>query len=102
MNCFKCKGDLIEKKVNYVIANKEQISDELIKKYANEEQKDLVILDKKETEELGAEVISDDLAYIKLHLEEQKNVYRHNYVKLGFLINAISLGYAYMLKKKSK
>lgn len=91
-----------EKKVKYVIANKEKISNELITKYANEEQKDLVILDKKETEQLGVEVISDDLAYIKLHFEEQKNVYRHNYIKLGFLINAIALGYAYMLKKKNK
>ena len=88
-----------EKKVKYVIANKEQISDDLIKKYSNEEQKDLVILDEKETEKLNVEVISDNLAYMKLHLEEHKNVYRHNYIKLGFLINAIALGYSDMLKK---
>ena len=45
------------KKIDYVIANEEEINNELIKKYATEEQKDLVILDKIETETLGAEVI---------------------------------------------
>lgn len=87
------------KKIKYVIANKEKIADELIEKYATEEQKDLVILDKEETELLGTEVISDDLAYIRKDFEEKKNVYRHNYEKLGFLINTIALDYAYMLKK---
>lgn len=91
-----------ERKINYVIANEEEIDNELIQKYATEEQKDLVFLDKEETEKLGAEVISDDLAYIKNNLEEKKNVYRHNYVKLGFLINTIALDYAYMLKNKNK
>ena len=91
-----------ERKINYVIANEEEIENELIQKYATEEQKDLVYLDKEETEKLGAEVISDDLAYIKNHPEEKKNVYRHNYVKLGFLINTIALNYAYMLKNKNK
>lgn len=91
-----------EKKINYVIANEEEINDELIQKYATEEQKDLVILDKVETEKLGAEVISDDLAYIKNFIEEKKYVYRHNYVKLGFLINTIALGYASMLKNKNQ
>lgn len=90
------------KKIKYVIANSEEINNELIKKYANEEQKDLVILDKTETESLGVEVISDNLAYIKTHFEEQKNVYRHNYKKLGFLINTIALDYAYMLKSKEQ
>jgi len=90
------------KKINYVIANEEEINNDLIEKYATEEQKDLVILDIEETEKLGVEVISDDLAYIKNHIEEKKNVYRHNYVKLGFLINTIALNYAYMLKNKNK
>ena len=89
-----------KKKINYVIANNEEINNELIEKYATEEQKDLVILDKEETEKLGVEVIEDDLAYIKNHTEEQKNVYRHNYVKLGFLIHTIALDYASMLKNK--
>lgn len=90
------------KKINYVIANEEEINNELIEKYSTEEQKDLVILDRNETESLGVEVISDNLAYIKTHFEEKKNVYRHNYKKLGFLINTIALDYAYMLKNKDK
>ena len=49
-------------------------------------------------------VITDDLVYIKMHNDESthKNVFRHNYVKLGFLINTIALDYTYMLKHKEK
>ena len=90
------------RKINYVIANDGEINPELAEKYATEEQKDPVILDKKETEKLGVQVITDDLVYIKNFVEEQKNVFRHNYVKLGFLVNTIALDYAYMLKKKKK
>ena len=86
-----------EKKINYVIANNGEIEGELAIKYATEEQKDIVIVDKKETEKLGNTVILDDLVYIN-----NKNVFRHNYVKLGFLIHSISLGYAYMLNTKKK
>lgn len=89
-----------KRKVNYVIANIGKINNDLAKKYSNEEQKDPIILDKKQTEKLGVEVITDDLVYIKMHTEEHKNVFRHNYVKLGFLINTLALDYAYMLKKK--
>lgn len=91
------------KKIQYVIANQEKINNALIQKYATEEQKDLVILDKEETEKLGVEVISDDLAYIKIHKEKEnkKNVYRHNYVKLGFIINTIAMDYTYMLKNNN-
>lgn len=88
------------KKINYVIANTGEINKELAQKYSNEEQKDPIILDKKETEKLEVEIITDDLVYIKNNSEEQKNVFRHNYVKLGFLINTIALNYAYMLKNK--
>ena len=90
------------KKINYVIANTGEINNELAKKYSNEEQKDPIILDKTETKKQGVEIITDDLVYIKMHNDESthKNVFRHNYVKLGFLINTIALDYAYMLKKK--
>ena len=87
-----------KKKINYVIANTGEINNELAKKYSTEEQKDPIILDRKETEKLGVEVITDDLVYIKNQSEEHKNVFRHNYVKLGFLINTIALDYTYMLK----
>lgn len=88
------------KKINYVIANTGEINKELAIKYSTEEQKDPIILDKKTTEKLGVEIITDDLVYIKNNTEEQKNVFRHNYVKLGFLINTIALDYADMLKNK--
>lgn len=92
------------KKINYVIANTGEINKDLAKKYSNEEQKDPIILDKEETEKLGVEIITDDLIYIKIHTDnqQQKNVFRHNYVKLGFLINTIALDYTYMLKHKEK
>ena len=84
-----------EKKISYVIANSGDIDEELAKKYITEEQKDVVIVDKKETEKLGTKIILDDLGYINSH-----NIFRHNYVKLGFLIHTISLGYAEMLNRK--
>ena len=90
-----------KRKVNYVIANSGKIDNELAKKYATEEQKDPIVIDKLKTEKLGVELIIDDLVYIKMHSEEHKNVFRHNYVKLGFLINTIALDYAYMLKNKN-
>ena len=92
LNCY-----LGEKKIDYVIANNGEIEENLAKKYATEEQKDIVVVDKKETEKLGNIVILDDLVYIN-----NKNVFRHNYVKLGFLIHTISLGYSYMLNTKKK
>ncbi|MBQ2873017.1 MAG: YvcK family protein [Bacilli bacterium] len=90
------------RKIEYVIANDGEIDGNLANKYATEEQKDPVILDKKEVEKLGVKIINDDLVYIKKYSEDQRDVYRHNYVKLGFLINTIALGYAYMLNKKRK
>ena len=89
-----------KRKINYVIANSGEINNELAKKYSTEEQKDPVIIDTEELEKMKVNIISDDLVYIKKHSEEHKNVFRHNYVKLGFLINTIALGYANMLKKK--
>ena len=90
-----------KRKVNYVIANSGKIDNDLANKYATEEQKDPIKIDKLQTEKLGVELITDDLVYIKMHSEEHKNVFRHNYVKLGFLINTIALDYAYMLKNKN-
>ena len=90
-----------KRKINYVIANSGKIDNELAKKYATEEQKDPIKIDKSQIEKLNVELIADDLVYIKMHSEEHKNVFRHNYVKLGFLINTIALDYAYMLKNKN-
>ena len=87
-----------KRKVQYVIANNGKINQELASKYATEEQKDPIILDKLETEKLNVEIINDDLVYIKMSSLEHKNVFRHNYVKLGFIINTIALDYTSMLK----
>lgn len=89
-----------KRKVQYVIANTGEINQELANKYATEEQKDPIILDKTETEELNVEIITDDLVYIKESSIVHQNVFRHNYVKLGFIINTIALDYTYMLKNK--
>ena len=89
-----------KRKVEYVIANNGEINKELAKKYATEEQKDPIILDKLATEKLNIQIITDDLVYIKESSIAHKNVFRHNYVKLGFIINTIALGYTYMLKNK--
>ena len=87
-----------KRKINYVIANTGKIDKKLALKYATDEQKDPIILDKIETEKLNTKVITDDLVFIKKNIEERKKVFRHNYLKLGFLINTIALDYEYMLK----
>ena len=89
-----------KRKVEYIIANTGEINQELANKYATEEQKDPIILDKIETKKLNVQIITDDLVYIKISSQEHKNVFRHNYVKLGFIINTIALDYTSMLKNK--
>ena len=80
------------KKVEYVIANSNEMDPELVKKYANEEQKDPVILDYEETKKLDVSVISDNnLIYV------HKGTLRHDYMKLGYLIYSIALNYETML-----
>lgn len=91
-----------KRKVDYVIANDGEIDPAFAKKYATEEQKDPVILDYDEVEELGCRVISDDLVYIKPNKESNKNVLRHNYLTLGFLINALALGKGHLVTKKPR
>lgn len=66
--------------VDAVIANNSIMSSNLAKKYANEEQKDPVILDKEELEKDGIYVIGDELFII------EDGVYRHDSLKTGYLI----------------
>lgn len=91
-----------KRKIEYVIANDGELDETLVKKYANEEQKDPVILDTPEIESLGAQIITDDLVYIKEDSKNKKDVLRHNYMKLGYLIHSLSLNYDYMLRQKKK
>ena len=91
-----------KRKVEYVIANDGELDRKLVEKYATEEQKDPVVLDIEELETLGAQVISDNLVYIKEDSKSKKDVLRHNYLKLGYLIHSLALNYDYMLRQKKK
>ena len=51
------------------------------KKYENEEQKDPVLIDYKEIEKIGVELIEDDLIII-----DDDNTLKHNSLKLSSLI----------------
>lgn len=86
------------RKIEYVVANDGFIDGELAHKYATTEQKDPVVLDEEELNNIGVNVISDDLVYVKEH--DGYDVYRHNYLKLGFLINTVSMNYDYMIRRK--
>ena len=78
-----------ERKVEYVIANKEKISGNLAQRYATEEQKDPVILDLEEVKKVCKEAIIDDLVII------EKGVFRHDYFKLGYLIFSLTFDHNY-------
>ena len=68
------------KKLNAVIASNTEINETVAKKYETEEQKDPVLIDHKKLEELGVELIEDDLIII------EDNILRHNSLKLSSLI----------------
>lgn len=87
-----------KRKVEYIIVNDGNIEKRLAKKYATEEQKDPIIIDLEEVEKLGTKVIADDLVFIKKDNKLNKNVIRHNYLTLGFILHSLSLDYEHMLK----
>lgn len=63
-----------------IIANNTKMSNYLVNKYASEEQKDPVILDKKQVEKLGVKLIEDKIYKI------EDNVLRHDSLKTAYLI----------------
>lgn len=77
------------RKVEYVIANREKISGNLAQRYATEEQKDPVVLDIENVKKLCKEAIVDNLVII------EKDVFRHDYFKLGYLIFSLTFNYDY-------
>ena len=84
-----------DKKIEYVIANGNQIDPAIVAKYANQEQKDPVLLDYDETKKLNVSVISDsNLLYV------DDGILRHDYMKLGYLIYSIALNYETMLNNR--
>ena len=78
-----------KRKVEYVIANSEKISGSLADKYATEEQKDPVVLDRDNIKKVCKEAIIDDLVII------ENNVFRHDYFKLGYLIFSLTINHNY-------
>ena len=78
-----------KRKVEYVVANSEKISGTLADKYATEEQKDPVILDRDKLKKMCKEAIIDDLVII------ENNVFRHDYFKLGYLIFSLTFNHNY-------
>ena len=71
---------LDERTIDVVIASNTHIDDETTRKYATEEQKDLVIIDYPRMKTLDTELIEADL------LEIENNVIRHNSMKVSSLI----------------
>ncbi len=77
-----------KRKIDVVIANDGKIDEDMAKRYESLEQKDAVILDKHETENLVDKVICDDYVTVK------NNLLRHNVLKLGMHI------FGYLLEGK--
>lgn len=77
-----------KRKIDVVIANDGKIDEDMAKRYESLEQKDPVELDRKETESLVKEVISDDYVTVK------NNLLRHNVMKLSLHI------FGYFLEQK--
>lgn len=71
------------KKIDAVICNNGVLDSELANKYLTTEQKDAVILDYDNVKKLVKDIIYDDLIII------EDNCFRHNYLKLGYLIFSI-------------
>ncbi len=72
---------LDKRKIDVVIASNTKISAEMAKKYETKEQKDPVLIDYKEIEKIGVELIEDDLIII-----DDDNTLKHNSLKLSSLI----------------
>ena len=78
-----------KRKIDVVIANAERISGALADKYATEEQKDPVVVDRDEIKKICKEAILDDLVII------EDGVFRHDYFKLGYLIFSLTFNHNY-------
>ncbi len=72
---------LNNRKVDVVIANGTKISKEMAKRYASQEQKDPVLVDKKKLDKLGVELIEEDLVTI-----DTDNTLKHDSLKLSSII----------------
>lgn len=79
---------LDKKKVDVVVASSTKISEEMAKKYETEEQKDPVLIDYKELEKIGVELVEEDLMII-----DEDNTLKHDSLKLSSVI------FSYLMRK---
>ena len=79
---------LDKKKLDVVIANNKKVSEAMAKRYETEEQKDPVLIDRDVLEDIGIELIEDDLMII-----DSDNTLKHNSLKLSSLI------FSYLMRK---
>jgi len=68
-------------KIDAVVAANTKISEKIVKKYSNEEQKSLVKIDKKNLDKIGCKLIKSDMLYI-----DEDNYIRHDSIKLATTI----------------
>ncbi len=69
-----------KRKIEVVIASNTNIPKNILEKYSNKEQKDLIKIDKNNINKLNCELIEDDILTI------EDNLIRHNSIKLANLI----------------
>lgn len=78
---------LKERKVDAVIASNSKMNKKIVENYAKLENKEPVVIDYKELEKMGVELIEDDLIIL------EDNYLRHDSLRLSFLI------YSYLMKR---
>ena len=79
---------LDKRKVDVVIASNTKISEKMAKKYETKEQKNPVLIDYEEIENIGVELIEDDLMII-----DKDNTLKHDSLKLSSVI------FSYLMRK---
>ena len=68
-------------KIDAVVVANTKISEKIVKKYSNEEQKSLVKIDKKNLDAIGCKLIKSDMLFI-----DEDNYIRHDSIKLATTI----------------
>ena len=79
---------LNHRKVDVVIANSKKVGKAMAKRYETQEQKDPVLIDKKELDKIGVELIAEDLLTIA-----EDNTLKHDSLKLSSVI------FSYLMRK---
>lgn len=77
-----------KRKVEAIVGNIGEVSEEYVEKYATEEQKDPVIFDEKELKKLNLKIIKENFVMI----EESSNSVKHDVLKLALCIFSYLIG----------